>query len=88
MEDDSTTHTHTHTHTGDEIYLIREWFVSECGRHRNQKFIIGLDLLSDVFGPIQIKLIFILISPLKLQNSSNSLWLYVAKSIGSLKRLN
>ena len=59
---------------------------------RNQKFIVGLDSfynqLFKIFGPILIILVFVLTTLLKVfQIYCNSLWLHVAKSKGSLKRL-
>ena len=72
------------------VFSCWSFEISE-GILRIQKSIIGLvsfsNLRLNIFGPIWILLVFVSTTLLKMQNYSHLLWLHVAKSIGSLKRL-
>ena len=73
------------------LFSFRSFGISE-GILRNQKIIIGLESFSkkqrfNIFDPIWILQVFVSTTLLNDVNYSHYLWLHVANSIGSLKRL-
>ena len=71
------------------IFSFLSFEISE-GILRNQKITIGLESFSNQrlnIDPIWILLVFVSTALLNDVNYSHNLWLHVAKSIGSLKRL-
>ena len=71
-------------------FSFRSFDISE-GILRNQKIIIGLESFSkqrvNIFDPIWILQVFVSTTLLNDVNYSHYLWLHIANSIGSLKKL-